>query len=144
MIATIEEIREADCVITMGGEGLFRIEGDGPFAGLWSNVENDAPGTHWPEAKCLYGDHELEGLGVFIAVNSEDPAPDMVTNPPHYTDGRSIEPISVIEDWGLGYHTGNALKYISRAGRKSDEIQDLEKAVWYLNRRIAKLRGEAE
>ncbi len=60
----------------------------------------------------------------------------LIHSPAHYTDGREIEPIAVIEDWKLGYHLGNALKYISRAGRKDDYKTDLKKAVWYLNREI--------
>lgn len=64
---------------------------------------------------------------------------DIVSKPAHYTEGRDIEPIDVIEDWTLGFHEANALKYISRSGRKDDQIQDLEKAVWYLERRIGQL-----
>lgn len=67
---------------------------------------------------------------------------DRVDHPAHYTEGRRYEPIDVIEDWGLGFHLGNALKYISRAGRKGDAREDLEKAVWYLNREIARLGRE--
>lgn len=61
---------------------------------------------------------------------------DAVARPSHYTEGRKYEPLDVIEDWGLGFHLGNALKYISRAGRKSNEIEDIEKAVFYLERHI--------
>ena len=61
---------------------------------------------------------------------------DAVNRPSHYAEGRQYEPIAVIEDWELGYHLGNALKYISRAGRKDDIRQDLRKAVWYIERHI--------
>lgn len=61
---------------------------------------------------------------------------DKVNRPAHYCEGRRYEPLDVIEDWKLSYHAGTALKYISRAGRKDDEIEDLRKAVVYLNRRI--------
>lgn len=61
---------------------------------------------------------------------------DSISYPSHYVEGRSIEPIEVIEDWGLGFQLGNALKYIARSGRKGDEVQDLRKAIWYLDRRI--------
>lgn len=63
---------------------------------------------------------------------------DSVNNPSHYTEGRSIEPVRAIEDWGLGFHLGNAVKYISRAGRKdpTKAIEDLKKAVWYIERYI--------
>lgn len=70
---------------------------------------------------------------------------DAVNHPSHYTDGK-IEVIEYIEDKKLGYHLGNAVKYISRAGKKdpSKEIEDLEKAMWYINRRIELLeKGES-
>lgn len=62
---------------------------------------------------------------------------DAVNRPSHYAEGRKYEPIDVIEDWGLGMHLGNATKYISRAGRKGDELEDLKKARWYIDRRIS-------
>lgn len=65
---------------------------------------------------------------------------DPVNHPSHYCEGRKYEPIDVIEDWKLDYCTGNALKYISRAGRKNDELEDLSKAVFYLNRRIQQIK----
>ena len=65
---------------------------------------------------------------------------DPVSRPSHYAAGRKYEPIDVIEDWVLGFHEANALKYISRSGRKDNQIQDLEKAVWYLERRIEHLK----
>ena len=65
-----------------------------------------------------------------------------VDRPAHYAEGRSFEPIAVIEDWELNYHLGNALKYISRAGRKIDAIEDLRKAVWYIERHISTLEDQ--
>ena len=65
-----------------------------------------------------------------------------VNHPSHYCEGRKYEPIDVIEDWKLDFLTGNALKYISRAGRKNDESEDLEKAVFYLNRRIKQIKDK--
>lgn len=69
---------------------------------------------------------------------------DPVNNPSHYAEGRKYEPINVIEDWELNYRLGNALKYISRAGRKNNAIEDLSKAVWYLQREIDSLEGSLE
>jgi hypothetical protein len=65
----------------------------------------------------------------------------MVNRPDHYCKGRQYEPLSVISDWDLNYRLGSALKYISRAGRKQDAIEDLKKAVFYLNREIEALEG---
>ena len=70
--------------------------------------------------------------------------PDNVNHPAHYNSGK-IEVIDFIEDKQLGFHLGNAIKYISRAGRKdaNNTIEDLRKAVWYINRQIQRLeRGE--
>ncbi len=59
-----------------------------------------------------------------------------------------IEVIDAIEDWKLGFHEGNVVKYVARAkykGRSSNggggELEDLEKARWYLSRRIEQLKG---
>ena len=60
---------------------------------------------------------------------------DMVNHPPHYTFS-NYEVIDVIEEWNLPFHLANTVKYIARAGKKGNEIEDLEKALWYLNRYI--------
>ena len=67
---------------------------------------------------------------------------DNVNHPAHYTFG-NIEVIDFIEDKKLGFHLGNAVKYISRAGRKDPArtVEDLRKAAWYLNRQIERLEG---
>lgn len=64
---------------------------------------------------------------------------DTINKPAHYAEGRAIEPIAAIEDWGLGFCLGNAVKYISRAGRKGDAREDLLKAIWYIQRHVASL-----
>jgi hypothetical protein len=70
-------------------------------------------------------------------LKSLDPA----INPQHYQHG-GIETIEYIEAKQLGYHLGNAVKYISRAGHKSaDPTQDIEKAIWYLQRYLEKQGG---
>ena len=60
---------------------------------------------------------------------------DVVNHPTHYNCGK-FEVIEVIEDQKLGFHLGNAIKYILRAGKKYPEktVEDLEKAIWYLRR----------
>ena len=64
-----------------------------------------------------------------------------VEHPAYYNTG-NIEVIDFIEDQRLGFHLGNAVKYICRAGRKDSdkEVQDLKKAVWYINRYINELQ----
>ena len=76
----------------------------------------------------VFGDKEVE--------KGNDP----VYRPAHYTDGK-IEVIDFIEDKKLGFCLGNAIKYIARAGKKdpTKEIEDLNKAKWYVERRIKEL-----
>ena len=67
-------------------------------------------------------------------------------NHPEYYGGEDnpYETIKVIHAWDLDFCLGNAVKYISRAGKKSqkDEILDLEKAIWYLKEKVKKLEKE--
>jgi len=68
---------------------------------------------------------------------------DPVNHPSYYTDG-NIEVIDFIEDKKLGFCLGNAVKYIARAGKKdpAKEIEDLQKARWYIDRQIKTLLME--
>lgn len=71
------------------------------------------------------------------------PRNDLVNHPTHYTSSPSgVECIQVTE-W-MGFLLGNAIKYIWRAGSKGNEKQDLQKAVWYIQRRIAQIEKGAK
>ena len=71
--------------------------------------------------------------------SKEETSFDAVSHPSHYTEGRKYEPRKVIADWGLNFNLGNAVKYISRAGRKGDKIEDLRKAIQYIEFEIEEL-----
>ena len=73
----------------------------------------------------------------------EEKMNDPVNHPSHYTAGK-IEVIDFLEDQKFPYHLGNAVKYICRAGKKNPDktVEDLQKAVWYLNRYIDLLKKE--
>ena len=98
---------------------------------------------------CRYGDSI--GLCCFkdrpttwgLEIADKGTQSDNVNHPSHYTGGK-IEVIDFIEDKELGFHLGNAVKYISRAGRKNPDntIEDLRKAVWYINRQIGNLEHD--
>lgn len=66
-----------------------------------------------------------------------------VNHPDHYGGDTTYEAIKVIEAWELGFHLGNSVKYICRAGKKDPEaeLEDLHKARWYLDRKIAALEN---
>lgn len=70
---------------------------------------------------------------------------EQVNHPSHYGGASNVyESIKVIDAWGLGFSLGNTVKYISRAGKKDPEkeIQDLEKALWYLQHHIDSLKNK--
>lgn len=67
---------------------------------------------------------------------------DNVHKPEHYTAGRKFEPKDVIRDWGLNFNLGNAVKYLARAGRKDDIIQDLRKAQEFIQFEIDAIEAE--
>jgi len=71
---------------------------------------------------------------------------EQVSHPQHYGCAENpYEAIKVIEAWDLGFCLGNTVKYISRAGKKETDktVQDLEKAKWYLEREIQKLKTKS-
>jgi hypothetical protein len=70
-------------------------------------------------------------------ITMKEPVSDPVNHPAHYKTG-GIETIDFIEAKELNYNMGNAVKYISRAEHKGNKQQDLEKAIWYLNRELSR------
>ena len=70
-----------------------------------------------------------------IQIELFEPQPDPVNHPAHYKVG-GIETIDFIEAKQLNYNLGNAVKYITRADHKGNRKQDLEKALWYINREL--------
>lgn len=82
--------------------------------------------------------YELHDNSIEISENSDD-----VSHPSHYADGWSngAEVIDLAEH--LSFCAGNVVKYVCRAGRKDPDkhVEDLEKARWYLDREIERVRG---
>jgi len=68
---------------------------------------------------------------------------DNVNHPKHYTEHPSgIECIEITEH--MNFCVGNAIKYLWRAGLKSDQVEDLRKARWYIDREIARILNNTE
>jgi hypothetical protein len=68
---------------------------------------------------------------------------DNVNHPRHYTEHPSgVECIQITEH--MGFNLGNAVKYIWRADLKGNQIEDLKKAVWYINREIQRINNESK
>tara|TARA_R110000803_G_scaffold33013_5_gene72440 strand:- start:1243 stop:1449 length:207 start_codon:yes stop_codon:yes gene_type:complete len=62
-----------------------------------------------------------------------------VDHPVHYNEG-NIEAINIIEAWSLNFSVGNVIKYMLRAPHKGEQLEDLEKAKWYLERHIENIK----
>lgn len=92
-------------------------------------------GFHRTSGGVLFSDEPNEGFA--------SPR-EAVNHPPHYGGDTTYEHIKVVRAWGLNYELGNATKYICRAGKKdqSKTLEDLEKAVWYLQAEIERRRQE--
>tara|TARA_B100000131_G_scaffold90220_1_gene86912 strand:- start:4358 stop:4648 length:291 start_codon:yes stop_codon:yes gene_type:complete len=86
--------------------------------------------------KMLLGVDNSEEETLTLALN-------LVDHPDHYNQGK-YETIDVIEDWDLDFNCGNAVKYISRHMHKGTAIRDIEKAIWYLKRRLDTLKKGVE
>ena len=94
-------------------------------------------GTAFPCHECFDYSH-YEPINI-----NDDITDDPVNHPSHYNKGK-IEVADFIADQKLNFDRGNAVKYVGRAGSKDPEkeIQDLEKAIWYINHEIKMLKGE--
>ena len=67
---------------------------------------------------------------------------DTIKIPSHYVEGRKFEPKDVIRDWELNFNLGNAVKYLARAGRKLNKVEDLKKAQQYIQFEIDAIEAE--
>jgi hypothetical protein len=72
-------------------------------------------------------------------------ADDQIDHPDHYCAG-NFEAIDVIESYSLNFNTGNAVKYLLRAGKKpgSSRLTDLCKCRWYIDREIGRTETPVE
>lgn len=88
----------------------------------------------------FYASGYAESAPTFI---TKDSPTEKVDHPSHYNNGK-IEVIDFIDDHKLNFERGNAVKYVCRAGLKdkNKEIEDLNKAIWYIQREIQNLEKE--
>ena len=106
----------------------------------YSSIKSFEEGTLMPSLQVLKRISEALNID-YKELNVEEDKKEMVDHPSHYNMGK-FEAIDVIEDWELGFNLGNTVKYISRAGHKDNILQDLKKALWYLDREIKRIEKE--
>lgn len=108
---------------------------------MWNAFEEAKETNEKKETKAVHKTEPKEPKNVnAVDISKKN---DAVNHPSHYTDGK-YEVIDFIEQWGLPYHLGNAVKYICRAGKKDPDkyVEDLEKALWYIHRWNSKENSE--
>lgn len=84
--------------------------------------------------QCIWYESDIEYLEASAAEKIQG---NESTHPTHYQGG--VEPIDLIEAQQLSFNRGNVVKYVCRAGRKDNELEDLKKAEFYLKREIDRL-----
>lgn len=100
------------------------------------------------DADCIdinNADEEALNKALVLIAQSEIEITNRIIKPDYYNDTK-IAPIDVIEDWDLDFCLGSALKYIKRCGKKENNpsVQDLQKVIWYVERRIKELEDVTE
>jgi len=118
----------AYALLSKGRKELKMFKKDGEWTHKTRTQSNRPEGMTAAEEKEIIADIE-QAIAQHDAVN----------HPPHYKVG-GIETIDFIEAKGLSYNLGNVIKYISRADHKGERRENLEKARWYLEREISKLK----
>lgn len=85
------------------------------------------------------------GVSYYGGAIPHDYTKEQVNHPQHYGGQNNVyEAIKVIDAWGLDFALGNAVKYISRAGKKTESpLEDLEKAKWYICHAIEKCKQKS-
>lgn len=125
---------EAICVV-------YPEEDDRFCSCAFCSVEEAAKKYHWGLDVCQVCDWPFSKELLEKITKYEEkkrPSSDLVDHPAHYQSG-GMEVIDVIEAFKLGFPLGNAVRYILRAGKKNNGLQDLQKAAWYLNHEIKKI-----
>jgi hypothetical protein len=91
------------------------------------------------KSKSLDDAYDEEEYSPHVTVTDTATEYDPVNHPSHYKVG-GIETIDFIEAKGLNYNLGNVIKYMTRADHKGNKVEDLQKALWYLNRALQNLQ----
>ena len=101
-------------------------------------VQKYEAGEILPPDDIIYKINDIFGGEFIIMFEIEEK--EMVNHPSHYNQG--IETIEYIESWSMNFNTGNVIKYVTRAGYKDNQLEDLKKAMWYLQREIDRIENK--
>lgn len=149
----MEESRGRDWATYRGVNMTDVIKGRGcqkcNWTGYMQGLANKLPVACIDCSECIL----CKGTGTVITIGNKfapctvcgkKEVKEVINHPLHYGGDVVYEAIKVIEAWELDFCIGNAVKYLSRAKHKGNELEDLRKARWYLNRKIEQLMKEKE
>jgi hypothetical protein len=109
---------------------------------MTDDIIKEVPNYHWGSGKSVCDFHNLV-RGAWNFKEGGEPMTDDIKHPAYYTRGK-IEVWDFILDQNLDYLLGNVVKYICRAGHKDDVLKDLQKAMAFLEKKIATLQNKKE
>ena len=117
----------------------FRKNACSAFYSIYPDT-NDLPEIHYSDfvasiEAVKFTETVNKTVDNILMSHEESDTPDMVNHPKHY-NVKGFEVIDIIDAFNLNFNMGNALKYLLRADRKGNKVQDLQKAIWYLQREI--------
>ena len=101
-------------------------------------VQKYEAGEILPPVDIIYKINDIFGGEFMLTFEIEEK--EMVDHPSHYNQG--IETIEYIESWSMNFNTGNVIKYVTRAGYKGNQLEDMKKAMWYLQREIDRIENK--
>ena len=101
-------------------------------------VQKYEAGEILPPVYIVYKINDIFGGEFMLTFEIEEK--EMVDHPSHYNQG--IETIEYIESWSMNFNTGNVIKYVTRAGYKNNQLEDMKKAMWYLQREIDRIENK--
>lgn len=114
-----------------GGRCEYISEVDDTYTHVKWEDEEPTPVNRKFESRVLTAEEAMKLLDL-----EQTPSEKETVNHPDHYQGNKYEAIDIIEDYNLNFHLGNVIKYVLRADKKNDRVEDLKKAAWYLNREL--------
>jgi hypothetical protein len=112
------------------------VRTDNGFIGIVNEIKKFSVIIHHSNSLWEYPNNRI--VEVLIKKKEQDKA----TTPSHYNNGKGYDVIDFCNDYKLNFNRGSAIKYLSRAGKKDNEIEDLKKAIDFIQREIKYLENK--
>ena len=112
------------------------VRTDNGFIGVVNEIKKFSVIIQHSNSLWEYGNNRI------IEVLTKKKEQDKATTPSHYNNGKGYDVIDFCNDYNLNFNRGSAIKYLARAGKKDNEIEDLKKAIDFIQREIKYLENK--